>query len=571
MLNTQPTLRQNGLGPCLARPLLATFVFLAAAASAPAETYFVRPSGDDSKDGKSLAHAFRTVTKANSVAASGDRIYIGAGTYDESITTGVAAIMYIGDPTGQFTGSAGEVKMTSATGPVISHLGGGTCEVRSIHIERTGGGSALVLNHSAGELRLTFVRISGSFATGIDKTAGLVRMFDCDLSGFSDMGVRSAAGSLSFQRTRIVGSSPSSTDDNLGIGVRHGGSSTATLNCCIIENCHLAARQDGGTFNFNNCILTGNRDGFLAGSATTNVRNTTIAGNTRYGLRKNGAGTIQVVSSIIASSGTAACRIQSGSISGNVVVLHDNPTVSDQGSPNFTNHICGNPKFVNPAARNFRLQAGSAAINPAVTPQYCPGDDFLGIVRSFYGTNDAGAFEYTGVPPQPTPYTCDFEQSSNPGWTRQGRISVPGGQSMVSGQFGKPASGPNDTQTLFIQTAPGETYRLTFDLFKFGTWSDNQTVGVRIDGRMVWTYALVGSTSSTPVMPQTPTWTSGSDQAWRASIDFVPTDSVTTVTFDSTVGSGMSVQSWGIDDVNIKEPTGIKIVKWREIGSNVVQ
>jgi len=571
VFNRQPIQRPNLLRAHVAGVLMATSALLAATHPAPAETYYVRPSGDDSKDGKSLAHAFRTVTKANSVAVSGDRIYIGAGTYNESVTTAVAAIMFIGDPTGQFTGSAGEVKMTSSTAPVISHLGGGTCEVRSIHIERTGGGSALVLNNSAGELRLTFVRISGSFATGIDKTAGLVRMFDCDLSGFSDMGVRSAAGSLSFQRTRIVGSSPASTDDTLGIGVRHGGSSTATLNCCIIEDCHLAARQDGGTFNFNNCILTGNRDGFLAGSCTTNVRNTTIAGNARYGLRKNGAGTIQVVSSIIASSGTAACRIQSGSISGNVVVLHDNPAVSDQGCPSFTNQINGDPKFVNPAARNFRLQAGSAAIDPALTPQYCPGDDFLGIVRSFHGTNDAGAFEYTGVPAQPTPYTCDFEQSTNPGWTRQGRTSVPDGQSMVSGQFGKPASGPNDTQTLFIQTVPGKTYRLTFDLFKFGAWSDNQTVGVRLDGRMIWTYALTGSTSSTPVIPQAPTWTSGSDQAWPVSIDFVPTDSVSAITFDSTVSSGMSVQSWGIDDVNVKEPSGIRIVKWRELGSNVVQ
>jgi len=68
-----------------------------------AYTYYVKTSGDDSKDGLSEANAFRTITKAVSVVSAGDTVYIAPGTYREVVsllTSGNESnyITFEGDP-----------------------------------------------------------------------------------------------------------------------------------------------------------------------------------------------------------------------------------------------------------------------------------------------------------------------------------------------------------------------------------------------------------------------------------------------------------------------------------------
>ena len=68
-----------------------------------AYTYYVKTSGDDSKDGKSEANAFKTITKAVQSVAAGDTVYIAPGTYREGIsliTSGSSGnnITFEGDP-----------------------------------------------------------------------------------------------------------------------------------------------------------------------------------------------------------------------------------------------------------------------------------------------------------------------------------------------------------------------------------------------------------------------------------------------------------------------------------------
>lgn len=76
--------------------------------------YYVRISGNDANDGLSPATAFRTISKAASVMQAGDTVYVGAGTYNETITppaSGVSGrpISYIADVTGAYTGDSGTV------------------------------------------------------------------------------------------------------------------------------------------------------------------------------------------------------------------------------------------------------------------------------------------------------------------------------------------------------------------------------------------------------------------------------------------------------------------------------
>lgn len=85
-------------------------------------TYYVRQSGSDSNNGTSPATAWRTIGKAlgGSGAANGDVVYVGAGTYYESVACNAAAngATVIGDTRGEHTGELpGEIILTPYDSP----------------------------------------------------------------------------------------------------------------------------------------------------------------------------------------------------------------------------------------------------------------------------------------------------------------------------------------------------------------------------------------------------------------------------------------------------------------------
>ncbi|MBX3377019.1 MAG: DUF1565 domain-containing protein [Phycisphaeraceae bacterium] len=83
------------------------------------QAYYVRASGNDAANGLSPTNAFRTISKAMSVANAGSTVYIGAGTYPGTLTpsrsgTTTQPIRFIADIDGTQTGDAGVVLVTSA-------------------------------------------------------------------------------------------------------------------------------------------------------------------------------------------------------------------------------------------------------------------------------------------------------------------------------------------------------------------------------------------------------------------------------------------------------------------------
>lgn len=84
-------------------------------------TFFVRISGSDSNAGTSAGAAWRTIGKALGASgiASGDTVYIGAGTYRETVsvamTSATVETFVIGDVDGKQTGDAGEVIWSAFT------------------------------------------------------------------------------------------------------------------------------------------------------------------------------------------------------------------------------------------------------------------------------------------------------------------------------------------------------------------------------------------------------------------------------------------------------------------------
>jgi hypothetical protein len=80
--------------------------------SALAKNLYVRANGNDHRHGSSRKHAFKTINRAVQAAKSGDRIYVGRGTYNETVkitdrNDKSKGLILIGDHQGKQTGDNG--------------------------------------------------------------------------------------------------------------------------------------------------------------------------------------------------------------------------------------------------------------------------------------------------------------------------------------------------------------------------------------------------------------------------------------------------------------------------------
>ena len=108
--------------------------------------YYVRVTGNDSNNGLARTTAFRTIKKAATVAKSGDKVYIGAGTYTDAVSVSHAGtsskpIEFIGDVLGANTGDAGTVIVSGTTATVWLVNGKDYISLSNLRFSATGTGT----------------------------------------------------------------------------------------------------------------------------------------------------------------------------------------------------------------------------------------------------------------------------------------------------------------------------------------------------------------------------------------------------------------------------------------------
>jgi RHS repeat-associated protein len=163
--------------------------------------------------------------------------------------------------------------------------------------------------------------------------------------------------------------------------------------------------------------------------------------------------------------------------------------------------------------------------------------------------------------PQQLVYSNDFETLVGPEWSlKQVESSAPA-LSKFLGRFG------NNTETLTLDTTPGETYKLNFDLYTIDSWDGNlggpDYFNVAIDGTQVFrnTFSYTG-TNQTFRAPERIA-NLGFQGAYPEDIyrgiplTFTATGNTTKINFS---GSGLQPlfdESWGIDNVRVNQLTGL--------------
>ena len=252
-----------------------------------ASTYFVRKTGSDANSGASPAAAWLTIGNAAATLVAGDRVYVGAGTYAESITVTSsgsvgAPIRFLADSSGGATGDAGEVIVDAMGGAFGFRVSGAEYVTLEgfVITGAAGGGAAGVLIETAG--------------------SDSVVVRDNVIYG-NDYGLSLSSGLSATIENNVI-------SNNL-TGVRlFSGADASVTNNLICNNTNEGIMGDGvgttGSITANTVYLNGGVGIDVLSSASFTVDHNIVANGAADGIRVTGATLVSTYNNSFGNAGT---------------------------------------------------------------------------------------------------------------------------------------------------------------------------------------------------------------------------------------------------------------------------
>lgn len=368
--------------------------------AAIAATYYVATNGDDANSG-TQSQPFRSIARGLSALKAGDTLYIRSGTYAESIDSNAQTI-----PAG-----------TSWSNPVtIAAYPGETMTLRPP------GGS--VINIAASYVQ--YVIFDGLIMDGTNTNFPIggngghhVRFQNGEVKNGRASGILTGGNNNEFINLKIHTNGSSKLDHGLYIF----GSNNLIERNEIYNNAGYGVHLYYGGGGVNNNIVRSNIShnngtagdvssaGILLASGDGNLAYNNILYGNPYGIQVSySASNTKVYNNTVSANtylGVDIYTSSSGAIIKNNILYQNGGAISDLGSGTVrSNNLTTNPLFVDAAAHNFALQAGSPAMDAGGTISEVT-DDYDGVSRPQGAAYDIGAYEYratvtTTAPAAPT-------------------------------------------------------------------------------------------------------------------------------------------------------------------------
>jgi parallel beta-helix repeat protein len=337
-----------------------------APASPPGNGFYVSPSGSDSNPG-TLAAPWRTIGKAAATLSAGQTVYLRAGTYAEgmgtSCTTSYNTVSFSNSGTSgapiTVAGYPGEE--SSVIVKTKLRLAGSWILLRDFVYDRNYAYSSADLActgeplHLLGDdivitgLEVRNNNMSGIFLGGADRaTIEGNWVHDNGTHYNADHGIYWSSGTGGTVANNVF-------ERNYAFGI------------------HMYPNPVGQLITENTVVGSGRAGIILSGAQNQTVVNNISAWNGEEGIRTG-------------ALGCTGCRADQNVLFGNSADYYFQTPLS-VGST-----VHADPGFVNRSAGNYRLAAGSPAVDSAIR-QYARADDFDGISRPVGAGPDIGAFE----------------------------------------------------------------------------------------------------------------------------------------------------------------------------------
>lgn len=419
-----------------------------------AQIYYVAPNGDDSNPG-TFSQPWRTIQKAANSLTAGEMVYIRGGTYREQVVpqnSGSAGnpIAYVAYP-GETVTLDGATVSLPQWDALFNIVNISYVRVSGLRVVNAGPNphnpGILSDGSSYVTIEKNFVSNTNDSGIGVWNSNHVVvtnnEVKNACLRRFNESISVSGTDVFEISRNRVHHSRKE------GIDVKDGSSNGKVFGNEVYSTAAVGLYVDAWdkhTYNidvYQNSVHDVQGDGFALasemGGLLENVRlYNNLSYNNRYvgiAVTRNGDSTthpmrgIAIVNNTVTGNGVGywgggiavdsneienvvvSNNIVSGNLSFQIVVDAGVPSAQvtidrnlidgfrgEEGETRGTNHLEGDPRFVNPGAANYRLQADSPAIDAGDNAALPTGvaTDLDGNPRVVGGTVDMGAYEFQG-------------------------------------------------------------------------------------------------------------------------------------------------------------------------------
>lgn len=377
-----------------------------------ADVYYVRVNGSDTNNGLTSESAFASLERFAEVARAGDTVYIGAGTYDEQARFQSSGqeeepITVIGDINGSHLGQPGRVTLRSGGGSETVQINNAD-HVRFVGLHFDGGRAAIRVD-SSDSVQIDECSFEGSSERAIVvMNNGSVVVTSCDITSSGD-GIDVINGSASVSDTRMY-------DLQNALEIQNSGSSIEARRVDIRRVTRGAYTSNGSLTLINVLIHDASEEGVRTQNNTTLLMvHCTVDSIAREGAKFRGTSTLY--NNIFSNIGSHCMDLDGGSVTASHNLVFNRRRYRSDGFN--SREFEFDPKYSNPDAGNFTLQAGSEANDLGTDSSAYTSVDLGGSDRPSGAGFDLGVYESA---PPPILYVRQRGDDGNDGLSPQNAL-----------------------------------------------------------------------------------------------------------------------------------------------------